>query len=339
MTTLRLEGVNKYYGDNHVLRDINLTVEEGEFVVVVGPSGCGKTTILRVIAGLERISSGEILMDGVRVNDMPPASRNVAMVFQSYALYPHLTITENLSFGLRIGGVPEAEIAERVDNVLDLLSLAEYGDRKPSELSGGQRQRVALGRALVRQPEIFLFDEPLSNLDAALRMTTRIEIANIHRTLGTSIIYVTHDQTEAMTLADRIVVMRDGRIEQAGPPMELYNDPANRFVASFLGSPAMNFIDATRLGIRRANTLGLRPQYLKLAPDGRIKGRVVHFERLGSDTHVIVDVGQGAKLVARLSGQYEFSLNDAISLDYDEANALYFDDTGQRVRGAVSAPA
>ena len=339
MTTLTLDAVNKYYGDNHVLDDVNLTVEEGEFIVIVGPSGCGKTTLLRVIAGLERIGSGEIKMDGVVVNDMPPASRNVAMVFQSYALYPHLTLKENLSFGLRIKGLSEAEITQRVDDVLGMLSLEAYGDRKPSELSGGQRQRVALGRALVRQPEIFLFDEPLSNLDAALRMTTRIEIANIHRTLGTSIIYVTHDQTEAMTLADRIVVMRDGRIEQAGPPMELYNDPANRFVAGFLGSPAMNFIAAATLGVNDADVVGLRPQHLTLATHGRIAGRVVHFERLGSDTHVIVDIGKGQTLVARLTGQSEFTLDEPISLDYEDSNALRFDTEGQRVRGTMGAPA
>lgn len=337
MTTLTLTGVNKFYGDNHVLCDIDLTVEEGEFIVIVGPSGCGKTTLLRVIAGLERIDSGVIEIDGAVVNDVPPASRDVAMVFQSYALYPHMTIRENLSFGLRIAGFSEAEIAERVDTTLRMLSLEAYGDRKPSQLSGGQRQRVALGRALARQPQIFLFDEPLSNLDAALRMTTRIEIANIHRTLGTSIIYVTHDQTEAMTLADRIVVMRDGWIEQAGPPMELYNDPVNRFVAGFLGSPAMNFIDAERVGVNDAQVVGLRPQHLTLAPEGRLSGKVVHFERLGSDTHVIVDIGEGATIVARLSGQREFTLNEPIGMDYEDTSALRFDAEGARIRDAIDA--
>ena len=335
MTTLKLNAVNKYYGDNHVLRDVNLTVEEGELIVIVGPSGCGKTTLLRVVAGLERVNSGVIEMDGVVVNDTPPASRNVAMVFQSYALYPHLTLEDNLSFGLKIAGLSEAEIAGRVDDVLKVLSLEAFRDRKPSELSGGQRQRVALGRALVRKPEIFLFDEPLSNLDAALRMNTRIEIANIHRTLGTSIIYVTHDQTEAMTLADRIIVMREGRIEQMGPPMQLYNDPVNKFVAGFLGSPAMNFIDAKFLGAEDAEVVGLRPQHLRLATDGRIAGRVVHFERLGSDTHVIVDVGTEESVVVRLAGQREFILNEQISLDYDDSHALRFEADGQRVRAAA----
>ena len=336
MASLHLENVNKSYGSNHVLCDIDLTIEDGEFVVIVGPSGCGKSTLLRAIAGLERIDSGKIEMDGVVVNDMPPASRKVAMVFQSYALYPHLSVTDNLSFGLRQAGFPEDDITQRIDNVFKMLSLEEYRDRKPSELSGGQRQRVALGRALVRQPNLFLFDEPLSNLDAALRMNTRIEIAKIHRTLGTSIVYVTHDQTEAMTLADKIVVMRDGRIEQVGPPMKLYNDPINKFVAGFLGSPAMNFIDTEILSISNAKSVGLRPHHFRLAPSGRLAGKVVHFERLGSDTHVIVDIGQEKPLVARLVGQQEFGLNEPIELDFDDKDALFFDGQGQRVRSVLS---
>ena len=331
MTALTLSQINKFYGSNHVLHDVDLSVAEGELVVVVGPSGCGKTTLLRVIAGLERIDSGAIELGGRVVNDMPPASRNVAMVFQSYALYPHFTLEQNLSFGLRIAGLSEPEIAKRIDDVLKMLSLEDYRDRKPSELSGGQRQRVALGRALVRQPDIFLFDEPLSNLDAALRMTTRIEIANIHRSLRASIIYVTHDQTEAMTLADRIVVMKDGRIEQAGPPMELYNKPSNQFVAGFLGSPAMNFLEGSMLSVGDAKVIGLRPQHLKLAKNGRVSGSVVHFERLGSETHVIVDIGKGVSIVARLSGQHEFTLNQTISMNYDDANALRFDRDGNRL--------
>ena len=335
MTRLTLTDVNKFYGANHVLRDVNLTIEDGEFVVIVGPSGCGKTTMLRVIAGLERIDSGTITMDNMVVNDMPPASRKVAMVFQSYALYPHLTVTDNLTFGLERAGLPDDEIMNRVEKVFRMLSLGEYRDRKPSALSGGQRQRVALGRALVREPNVFLFDEPLSNLDAALRMNTRIEIARIHRELGTSIIYVTHDQTEAMTLADKIVVMRDGKIEQIGAPMELYNNPSNTFVAGFLGSPAMNFLDASLLSIPQAATVGLRPQHLKLAEKGRLTGTVVHFERLGSDTHVIVDIGQDKTAVARLPAQLEFDLNQDIALDFDNENALLFDQEGERIRRDV----
>lgn len=332
MADLRLTGIDKYYGSNHVLCDVNLTVPEGEFVVIVGPSGCGKTTLLRVIAGLEKIDAGTIEMDGRVVNDMPPASREVAMVFQSYALYPHMTVTENLAFSLELEGIPRDEIHTRIGEVFRMLSLEEYGDRKPSALSGGQRQRVALGRALIRKPKLFLFDEPLSNLDAALRMNTRIEIANIHRTLGTSIIYVTHDQTEAMTLADKIVVMREGRIEQSGPPLELYNDPANQFVAGFLGSPAMNFIRSDILTISNADWVGLRPQYLHLAPSGRLNGKVVHFERLGSDTHLVVDIGQEKTLVARLVGQLEFELGSAVALEFDDKDALLFGSQGERIR-------
>ena len=329
--SLRLTEVNKFYGQNHVLRDVSLTVPGGEFVVIVGPSGCGKTTLLRVFAGLEKVSSGTIEMDGVVVNDMPPASREVAMVFQSYALYPHLSVAENLAFSLRQAGVAESEITSRIDDVFEMLSLQEYGDRKPAALSGGQRQRVALGRALVRQPRLFLFDEPLSNLDAELRMNTRIEIAKIHRELGTSMLYVTHDQTEAMTLADKIVVMRDGRIEQVGPPLELYNNPANQFVAGFLGSPAMNFIDADILSIENANCVGLRPQHFRLDEEGRIRGKAIHFERLGSDTHLVVDIDREKPLIARLVGQLEFNLNSNVTLDFDDADALFFDREGERI--------
>ena len=329
---LRLKSVDKYYGENHVLRDVNLTVPSGEFFVIVGPSGCGKTTLLRVVSGLEQIDNGTIEMDGVVVNDSPAASRDVAMVFQSYALYPHMTVTENLAFSLELEGLSAAKIRARIEEVFRMLSLSDYGDRKPSELSGGQRQRVALGRALVRKPRLFLFDEPLSNLDAALRMNTRIEIANIHRTLGTSIIYVTHDQTEAMTLPYKIVVMREGRIEQVGPPLELYNDPTTQFVASFLGSPAMNFIKSDLLSITDASVVGLRPQYLYLTKSGRVKGKVLHFERLGSDTHLLVDIGETQPLIARLVGQQEFTIDDHVTLDFDDEDALLFDAAGARVR-------
>lgn len=331
MSGLRLLGVEKYYGNNHVLRDVNLTVPSGEFVVIVGPSGCGKTTLLRVIAGLEKIDDGRIEIDGQVVNDLPPASRHIAMVFQSYALYPHLTVYENLAFSLRLEGTSEAEISSRIGEVFSMLSLEEYGDRKPSALSGGQRQRVALGRALVRKPALFLFDEPLSNLDAALRMNTRIEVAKIHRELGTSIIYVTHDQTEAMTLADKIVVMRDGRIEQVGSPLELYNKPSNQFVASFLGSPAMNFIKAEILSIDNVETIGIRPQHIRLEKPGRLTGKAIHYERLGSDTHLIVDIGQQEPIIVRLVGQREFDLDTSIALNFDDESAHFFDQNGKRI--------
>jgi len=331
MTAVGLKNIDKFYGDNHVLRDINLDVDEGEFVVIVGPSGCGKSTLLRVIAGLEIPDEGIVELFEKKVNDVSPALRDIAMVFQAYALYPHFTVFENLSFALELTHTSKKDIAKRVEEVAQILSLDDYLDRKPSELSGGQRQRVALGRALVRHPKIFLFDEPLSNLDAALRMNTRIEIARLHRTLGTTIIYVTHDQTEAMTLADTIVVMRDGVIEQVGPPMELYNKPVNLFVAGFLGSPAMNFISKDILPLGRATTVGLRPEHLRVADKGRLAGNVLHYERLGTDTHVIVDLGNEKLLTVRLVGQHEFELGSDIALDFDDDKAILFDDQGQRI--------
>lgn len=331
MSGLHLRNVEKYFGDNHVLKAVDLSVEDGEFVVIVGPSGCGKSTLLRVIAGLEEIDSGEIEMDGVDIKETPPSRRGIAMVFQSYALYPHMTVFDNLAFSLRMKGLPRAEIAQRVEHVFDKLGLNGLGDRKPTELSGGQRQRVALGRALVREPKLFLFDEPLSNLDAALRMSTRVEIADLHLTLGTSMIYVTHDQTEAMTLADRIVVMRDGRIEQIGSPLELYNTPVNQFVAGFLGSPTINFIPAKSVGFEGAAVIGVRPQYLRKTSPGRLSGRVEHFERLGSDTHVLVDIAQEQSLVVRLAGQHEFTRGQTIHLDFDDVDVMLFDEAGGRI--------
>lgn len=334
-TALSLTNVQKFYGDNHVLCDVNLTIAEEEFIVIVGPSGCGKTTLLRVIAGLETIDAGEITLFDEVVNEMSPAQRGVAMVFQSYALYPHLTVYKNLEFALELAQLSRAEIDDRIASVADNLSLTDYLDRKPSELSGGQRQRVALGRALVRQPRMFLFDEPLSNLDAGLRMNTRIEIAELHRTLKTPIIYVTHDQTEAMTLADRIVVMRAGRIEQVGKPLALYNTPANRFVAGFIGSPAMNFIDGQSVGAPHARSVGVRPEHLRIAEAGRLAGSVLHFERLGTDTHVIVDMGGDKHLTVRLVGQWEFDLDAPITLDFDNAKAVLFDANGDRINGGT----
>lgn len=336
MTTLRLAGIDKFYGENHVLNDVTLDVASGEFVVIVGPSGCGKSTLLRVISGLETPSAGTVEIADEIVNDASPAQRNIAMVFQAYALYPHLSVYDNLRFALDIAKIPHDEINERIDAVSRQLSLQDYLDRKPSELSGGQRQRVALGRALVRQPKIFLFDEPLSNLDAALRMNTRIEIANLHRSLGTTIIYVTHDQTEAMTLADKIVVMHAGRIEQVGPPLELYNKPANRFVAGFIGSPAMNFLETDIAGLPKVACVGLRPEHLRIVNKGRLIGRVLHYERLGTDTHVILDMGDGKLLTVRAVGQHEFDLGTPIALEFDNKNAHLFDGDGKRVQPGKS---
>jgi len=332
MTALRLTNIRKSFGAVEVLKDISLSVEEGEFVVFVGPSGCGKSTLLRVIAGLEDASSGTVEIAGKDVSLAPPAARGIAMVFQTYALYPHLTVRDNMALGLRQARRPREEIARRIEVAAGMLSLEPYLERRPAELSGGQRQRVAIGRAIVRQPKLFLFDEPLSNLDAALRINTRVEIAGLHRALAATMVYVTHDQTEAMTLADRIVVLRDGQIEQVGSPMELYNDPANRFVAGFLGAPAMNFLDAPAHGFAQAVVLGVRPEHLRLSDDGMLRGRVTHQERLGADTNVLIRLDTAEALTLRLFGQYDFEVGSPIQLGYDPADVFLFDEAGQRVR-------
>ena len=332
MTALELKNVNKSFGKVHVLKDINLTVEDGEFVVFVGPSGCGKSTLLRTIAGLEDASSGEIKIAGETVNMSPPSKRGIAMVFQSYALYPHLSVHGNMTLALKQERQSKAVIEERVKKAADMLKLDPYLDRFPSELSGGQRQRVAIGRAIVREPKLFLFDEPLSNLDAALRMQTRIEIANLHKQLGASMVYVTHDQTEAMTLADKIVVLRDGYVEQIGSPMELYNNPANQFVAGFLGSPAMNFIPASLLTEGDTRTMGIRPEDLSVQSGGPLAVTVSHVEMLGGDTNVIAHIG-AHQITARLFGQHSIMDGQTLTLGFDEKSALYFDDTGARLRG------
>lgn len=330
MTALTLTNVNKSFGKVHVLKDINIDIEDGEFVVFVGPSGCGKSTLLRVIAGLEDASSGEIRIGDDVVNTTPPSKRGLAMVFQSYALYPHLNVRKNMSLALKQEKQPKSVIDDRVAEASRMLNLDDYLDRFPSELSGGQRQRVAIGRAIVRHPKIFLFDEPLSNLDAALRMNTRIEIASLHEQLGTSMVYVTHDQTEAMTLADKIVVLRDGRVEQIGSPMELYNNPANQFVAGFLGSPAMNFLPAGLIHDGDERTLGVRPEDLFLASDGPLSVTVSHVEKLGGDTNVIAQVGDH-QITARLFGQHDVSSGQVLQFGFEGDNAYYFDRDGARV--------
>ncbi|MGX9355117.1 ABC transporter ATP-binding protein [Roseobacteraceae bacterium S113] len=331
MTALTLTDVCKSFGSVDVLKDINLTVEEGEFVVFVGPSGCGKSTLLRVIAGLEDATSGTVDIGGEIVNTTPPAKRGIAMVFQSYALYPHLSVRDNMALGLKQEKQPRSLIEERVNKAVQMLDLGAYVDRRPSDLSGGQRQRVAIGRAIVRDPKLFLFDEPLSNLDAALRMNTRIEIAELHRTLSASMIYVTHDQTEAMTLADKIVVLRDGRVEQVGTPMELYNNPGNKFVAGFLGSPAMNFLQKAPIGIPPGGTLGIRPEHLRLEHGGRIKGIVTHVERLGGDTNLLVSTAEQEALTVRLFGQDNTAVGAPIELEFDAQAAFGFDMDDQRI--------
>ncbi|MHA6643922.1 ABC transporter ATP-binding protein [Mesorhizobium sp. A623] len=305
MGSLIIENVKKAFGPIEVLKGINLEVTDGEFVVFVGPSGCGKSTLLRVIAGLEDSSSGRVVIDGDDVSSTPPAKRGIAMVFQTYALYPHLTVKNNMGLGLKQAGTPAAEIDKRIGAASTMLSLEPYLGRRPAELSGGQRQRVAIGRAVVREPKLFLFDEPLSNLDAALRVNTRLEIAQLHRRLKATMIYVTHDQVEAMTLADKIVVLNAGRIEQIGKPMELYNSPANEFVAGFIGSPKMNFIDGERLG-ESVKTVGVRPEHIIVSPDsGAWKGTVVHAEHLGADTNLYLDCEKTGLITVRLFGVYD----------------------------------
>ncbi len=330
MTALTLTNVNKSFGNVEVLKDINIDVEDGEFVVFVGPSGCGKSTLLRVIAGLEDVTSGEVRIGGELMNLTPPSKRGIAMVFQSYALYPHLNVRKNMSLALKQEGQSKQVIEDRVAKASKMLNLEPYIDRYPSELSGGQRQRVAIGRAIVREPKLFLFDEPLSNLDAALRMNTRLEIANLHQQLDASMIYVTHDQTEAMTLADKIVVLRDGRVEQVGSPMELYNNPANQFVAGFLGAPSMNFFPASLVGESADITTGIRPEDLFLSQDGALAANVTHVEHLGGDTNVIALV-QDHQVTARLFGQHDVSPGQAVQFAYEPAKTYRFDPNGARL--------
>ncbi|MBN9046527.1 MAG: ABC transporter ATP-binding protein [Rhizobiales bacterium] len=333
MGSLQLKSVHKRYGAQEVLQDINLEVRDGEFIIFVGPSGCGKSTLLRSIAGLEDVSAGAVLINGKDVTVTPPSKRGIAMVFQSYALYPHLSVKDNMGLGLKQAGTPKAEIETRVARASSMLSLDPYLARRPAEMSGGQRQRVAIGRALVRDPELFLFDEPLSNLDAALRVQTRLEIARLHRELKATMIYVTHDQVEAMTLADRIVVLSAGRIEQIGTPMELYNRPDNLFVAGFIGSPQMNFIDAARIGESGAKTFGIRPEHLSVSREnGRWKGKVIHAEHLGADTILYIETEAAGLITVRLFGEQHYDEDDVIFVTPDEGKAHRFDAEGRVIR-------
>jgi len=332
MGALELKGVSKRFGKTEVIRDVDLTIPDGEFCVFVGPSGCGKSTLLRIIAGLEDATKGDVVLDGMRMNDVAPAKRELAMVFQSYALYPHLTVRDNMGLALKQAGESRAEIRAATDRAAGMLALEPLMDRRPAELSGGQRQRVAIGRAIVRRPKLFLFDEPLSNLDAALRVATRIEIARLHRELGATMIYVTHDQVEAMTLASTIVVLRDGRVEQVGAPMRLYNDPDNVFVAGFIGSPQMNFLNAPALG-ERGQTVGVRPEHLAISrTGGRLAGQVNHVEKLGGETLVYVRSDVHGLLTVRLFGEQDFGVGEAVSLDPDPGRVFHFDVSGRRIR-------
>jgi multiple sugar transport system ATP-binding protein len=331
MGHLNLKNVTKSFGPVDVIKGVDLDVKDGEFCVFVGPSGCGKSTLLRIIAGLEDATSGDILIDGKRVNMTPPSDREIAMVFQSYALYPHLTVRDNMGLGLKQAGTPKATIDERIAAASKMLSLEPLLARRPSELSGGQRQRVAIGRAIVRTPKLFLFDEPLSNLDAALRVNTRIEIARLHRELAATMIYVTHDQVEAMTLADKIVVLNAGRIEQVGAPMELYNSPANTFVAGFIGSPQMNFLEAGALGAP-GKTLGIRPEHLELSHEqGRIPGTISHVEHLGGETNVYVKTEHHGLLTVRRFGEHRYGVDETVHLTPDPAHQFHFGEDGRRL--------
>jgi multiple sugar transport system ATP-binding protein len=331
--SLTLRKITKSFGPVEVLRGIDLEVGEGEFVVFVGPSGCGKSTLLRIIAGLEDASSGAVVIDGRDVSTVLPAKRGIAMVFQSYALYPHLSVRNNMGLGLKHEGADAAKVSASVATASSMLSLDPYLERKPADLSGGQRQRVAIGRAIVRNPKLFLFDEPLSNLDAALRVNTRLEIARLHRTLKATMIYVTHDQVEAMTLAEKIVVLNNGRIEQIGSPMSLYNAPANMFVAGFIGSPMMNFIKAEAVGRSDATTIGVRPEHIGIDPQrGAWRGRVTHAEHLGADTMLYLDVEQAGLITVRLFGEHRYQADELLYLTPDVDRTYRFDSEGVTIR-------
>ena len=333
MGEIVLEQVTKSFGDVTVIPPLDLTIEDGEFTVFVGPSGCGKSTLLRLIAGLEDVTSGAIRIDGRESSTIPPARRGLAMVFQSYALYPHMTVRKNIAFPLRMSKMSKAEQDKRVEQAASVLNLTDYLDRRPGQLSGGQRQRVAIGRAIVREPAAFLFDEPLSNLDAALRVGMRLEISELHNRLKTTMIYVTHDQVEAMTMADKIVVLRSGHIEQVGSPLELYRNPRNLFVAGFIGSPKMNLIEGAEAARHNARTIGIRPEHITVsAEEGQWSGLVGVAEHLGSDTFFHVhDTGLAETITVRADGEVSFKHGDRIYLTPRTEFMHRFDEQGLRL--------
>ena len=333
MGRITLDKVTKRFGDVEVIPPLDLTIEDGEFVVFVGPSGCGKSTLLRLIAGLEDVSGGQIRIDSKDATDLPPAKRGLAMVFQSYALYPHMSVRKNIAFPLKMAKMDKAEIDRRVDNAAKVLNLDSYIDRRPGQLSGGQRQRVAIGRAIVREPSAFLFDEPLSNLDAALRVGMRLEISELHERLKTTMIYVTHDQVEAMTMADKIVVLQAGVIEQVGSPLDLYHTPRNKFVAGFIGSPKMNFIEGETAAQHNAHTIGIRPEHLTAsATEGQWKGKVSVSEHLGSDTFLHVhETGLAETMTVRVGGEFPLRNGDTVYLTPEADKIHRFDEKGLRI--------
>ncbi|MBD1845825.1 sn-glycerol-3-phosphate ABC transporter ATP-binding protein UgpC [Cyanobacteria bacterium FACHB-63] len=358
MSTVTLRNIHKRYTDVEIIKGVDLDINDREFVVFVGPSGCGKSTLLRMIAGLEDISSGDLLIDGERVNDVPPAKRGLAMVFQTYALYPHMTVAENMAFSLRLSGMPKARRLERARDVARILQLEPLLNRKPKELSGGQRQRVAIGRALVRNPKVFLFDEPLSNLDAALRVQMRLELASLHDSLQSTMIYVTHDQVEAMTLADKIVVLQGGIVEQVGSPLELYHHPRNLFVAGFIGSPKMNFLPVTVSAVNDSGTtvqlpgdarvtisvrpgslstgdratLGIRPEHLRLDHNNpTLTGEVLVVEQLGGETFLYVRAAGGDTLVVQTDGDNPSRMHDRAFIHVNGDLCHLFNQNGESV--------
>lgn len=358
MASVGLRAVRKRFGQHEVIRGIDLEVEDRALAVFVGPSGSGKSTLLRLIAGLEGVSSGDILIDGERVNHVPPARRGLAMVFQSYALYPHMTVGDNMGFSLRLAGVPAAERDRKVRDAARILRLEPLLSRKPRELSGGERQRVAIGRAIVRSPKVFLFDEPLSNLDAGLRVDMRVELLRLHDTLNATMIYVTHDQVEAMTLADSLVVLRDGAVEQSGAPLDVYWRPRNLFVACFIGSPPMNLLAARVKAAGEAGvtvsvpgaglltvavepdrlrpddpvTLGVRPTHVRLAAQGQFRGVVVVVERLGGETHLHLQLEGGQTLIVKTGGESPVRSHDHVALQIDAGECHLFDTAGEALR-------
>jgi len=333
MARLDITHLAKSVGPMNVLSDVNLHIESGEFVVFVGPSGCGKSTLLRIISGLETMSSGQLRIDGTLMNDVDPAQRGTAMVFQSYALYPHMSVRKNIAFPLKMAKMEQSAIDKKVADAAHILNLTDYLERRPGQLSGGQRQRVAIGRAIVREPSAFLFDEPLSNLDAALRGTMRLEISDLHNQLKTTMVYVTHDQIEAMTMADKIVVLNRGNIEQVGSPLELYKSPRNLFVAGFIGSPKMNLLEGDYAKAKNGKTVGVRPEHIGLSKDsGLWKGRVSVAEHLGADTFLHLDVDGIGPITARAGGEFGASYGDTVYLTPDETKLHRFDDKGLAIR-------
>ncbi len=331
MSDLKISNLYKRYGHVEILKDINLEIKSGEFVVFVGPSGCGKSTLLRCISGLETISAGTLEIDGRVVNDVAPSKRGIAMVFQSYALYPHMNVFDNMAYSLKLQNLPKEEIRKKVEEAAEKLQLTPYLQRLPKALSGGQRQRVAIGRAIVRDPRVFLFDEPLSNLDAALRVQMRMEIAQLKDQLPhTTMIYVTHDQVEAMTMADRIVVLKDGVVQQVGTPMELYDHPQSLFVAGFIGSPKMNFLSGKYAEKFKAHTVGVRSEHIDIAPtDGVWSGKVVYSENLGADSYIYVDIGTEDPIVVRQAGKSTYRSGDQLSFSPRGDMFHRFDESGR----------